>query len=139
MSAAARKGWATRRARGTDKPSPEKREAIREKFVQSLRRNRAARAAAMSPEERLADVVRRHEAMSAAARRGWVGRRERAGLPPGRAERAVVVRLYARDVEELERLGGTARAGLRKLLRVMRSVRAAFEEVAVGDERNQPT
>jgi hypothetical protein len=132
---AARKAWETRRRNGTDKPRPEQRAAIREKFRETLRRNRAARAAAMTPEERVAEVMRRHERMSAGARRGWIGRRERLGLPPGRTEAGKSVRLYAADVAELERIGGTARAGVRRLLRLVRVLREEGFEVRADGER----
>ncbi len=108
----------TRRRNGTDRPPPEKRAEIRAKHLETLRRNRAARAMAMTPEERLAAVVRRHERYAAAARRGWRTRRRNAGLGPGPAEPTTLARLYERDVEWLRAMFGPD---------VKRGVRAAIE------------
>ena len=122
----AAKTWAKRRANGTDRPPPEKRAEIRAKHLETLRRNRAARAMAMTPEERMAEVVRRHERYAAGARRGWRTRRRNAGLDPARpAEAATVARLYVADVEALRSYFGPD---------VKRSVRAALEGMALAVE-----
>jgi len=98
----------------------EARQRRREKAAAWMRakraRLRAERWEALDDEGRRAWLAARSASRREAARRGWVGRRERAGLPAGPAEAATVARLYRRDVETLRRYHQDAKQGLRTVL-----------------------
>lgn len=126
-SATSRRVWAARRAAGWAGYSPEKQSRITAARLATTEKNRRARRAAMTPEERLAEVARNAERRRDASRRGWRTRRKAMGLPPSsRAESATGVRIFVRDLNALLVLcPSSPKVGLRLALEGLRLAEAA--------------
>lgn len=124
-SAASRAGWVTRKAAGWHGYG-ERQAAITAARLATTEKNRRARRAAMTPEERLAEVARNAERRRDASRRGWRTRRVAQGLPPAaRAEAATGMRVFVRDFNELLRLcPSSPKVGLRRALEGLRLAEA---------------
>lgn len=91
--------------------------AITAARLASTARSAAERWAALTPDERLAELAERSARRREASRRGWRTRRANLGLPPGAREPVTQIGLYRRDVELLRQLAPYPRDALRLLLR----------------------
>ena len=86
--------------------------------------------AAMSQEERLAEVRRDHAARSSWARRGWRTRRANAGQGPGPVEASKPVQVFLRDLELARSLAPDAKPA-QAFRVVVDGLRLAMENGAV--------
>lgn len=127
---AARAAWVRRRAEGRDHPTPTRNAETQAKRLASLRRNRAERMAALSPEERAEEVRRDHATRSVWARKGWKTRRENAGLPAGPVEASKPVQVYVADLAFARSLAPDAKPA-RAFRVVVAGLRMAMEVGAV--------
>lgn len=91
-------------------------EAKRQATIAANLALRAARLAALTPEQRAAEFAARSARRREAARRGWITRRRNAGLPDGPAEPTQLCRLYLADFAALRQLAPDPKAAVRQLL-----------------------